>query len=326
MSCKSLSIIIPCYNVEKYIQNCFDSLLNIIPNTLYNEIEIIIINDGSIDNTLQCISHYNWGNLESNVIVINKMNEGLSAARNDGLDIATGKYITFLDSDDIWLSDMTELLYTINEINSDIIEFNAIRFDSVSEINNKKSIFNYLGAGDIAVKELTIPYKKIIFSACIWMVWSRFFRKELIKNSRFPIGKTYEDIIFTSDLYNQAKTIFTYNKSCVGYRYNQDSITAKPKSIDIDSMAWVISQAKKRFLIDDNITSFLLLANSFIFFENLIYHLTKNSANTHDDTRKLIINSKYFKILPWSKRIKIKYPKIFHKMKSIIMNIKVKYD
>ena len=91
---KTLSIIIPCYNVEKYIEECLESVCN----DLDADIEVICVNDGSTDGTLDILEQ--WKQKDARVIVINQENKGVSVARNQGLHIAKGKFIYFLDSDD----------------------------------------------------------------------------------------------------------------------------------------------------------------------------------------------------------------------------------
>lgn len=100
-----VSIIVPIYNVEKYLKRCLDSLVN---QTL-NDIEIICINDGSTDGSLEILNEY--GRRDDRIVIINQENSGLSATRNKGIDIAKGQFIGFVDSDD-WVSkDYFEKLY-----------------------------------------------------------------------------------------------------------------------------------------------------------------------------------------------------------------------
>ena len=109
---EKISIIIPVYNVEKYLKTCLDSVIN----QTYQNLEIILVNDGSTDNSGKICEEYKRTN--SRIILIHKKNEGLSAARNTGLGIATGEYISFLDSDDYISNDMLETLYNSLQIKS----------------------------------------------------------------------------------------------------------------------------------------------------------------------------------------------------------------
>ena len=116
-----ITFIIPIYNTEKYLQRCVDSILE----QTYNNIEIILVNDGSTDNSKQICEHYQQ--LDSRIKLINKPNGGLSDARNKGLDHSTGEYIIFIDSDDFWVDkyQLEKLLnvnsHGIDDFNMDII-------------------------------------------------------------------------------------------------------------------------------------------------------------------------------------------------------------
>lgn len=320
---KILSIIVPCFNVEEFISSCLNSLIDNIENKYKNKIEIIIINDGSNDTTLEVITNHKILNDEFDIILINKENEGLSAARNDGLSRATGKYIAFLDSDDIWLPPIKEIVSSLIGSDSDIIEFNSIRFyDNIDlAASNKKKIFNYIPQKGFLSSENDLnKYKKIVFENSIWMVWSRFYKKELISTTRFPVGLTYEDIIFTSHMYENANTISSYDINCVGYRYNLNSITNNISQKDIRSLTWVIEKANNKFDTNKNILNYLLLVNSYIFYINMLSKI--ENFKIDKSIHKKIINSIYFHQLSITKRIKIKYTKLFYKLKNLILILK----
>lgn len=323
---KILSIIVPCFNVEEFISSCLNSLIDNIENKYKNKIEILIINDGSNDNTLEVITNHKILNDEFDITLINKENEGLSAARNDGLSRATGKYIAFLDSDDIWLPSIKEIIRSLmdsdSDSDSDIIEFNSIRFyDNVDlATRNKKKIFNYIPQKASLSSDDLNKYKKIVFENSIWMVWSRFYKKELISTTRFPIGLTYEDIIFTSHMYENAKKISSYDISCVGYRYNVNSITNNISQKDIKSLTWVIEKANNNYDTNKNILNYLLLVNSYIFYVNILSKI--KNVETDKSIHDKLINSIYFHQLPITKRIKIKYTRLFYRLKNLISALK----
>ena len=129
-----VSIIVPVYNVEKYLRQCVDSIVN----QSLKEIEIICINDGSTDNSLQILEGY--AQRDKRIKIINKRNEGLSTARNTGMEYATGEYIGFVDSDDFINEKMYENLYKNAKSNkSDIVMCPAYVFDNNNpELNPKK--------------------------------------------------------------------------------------------------------------------------------------------------------------------------------------------
>lgn len=127
--CPKVSIIIPVYNVEKYIRQCLESVIN----QTYKNIEIIVINDGTKDGSMKIVEEY----LEDKRIkIINKNNGGLSSARNKGIEEATGEYIYFLDSDD-WIEKDTIEVLVKNSKDVDIIEANFFYFDEITKIKEK---------------------------------------------------------------------------------------------------------------------------------------------------------------------------------------------
>ena len=131
MSMPIISVIVPVYNVEKYLSKCLESILN----QSFSQFELILVNDGSTDNSELIFNKYLY---DKRLIVINKSNGGLSSARNAGLDVARGEYIIFIDSDDYINNKMFEILY--NEMirsKSDIIICDYLK---VSESENEKII------------------------------------------------------------------------------------------------------------------------------------------------------------------------------------------
>ena len=128
-----VSIIVPVYNVEKYLSKCLESLIN---QTL-KDIEIICVNDGSTDNSLSILKEY--ANKDSRIKIIDKQNEGVSVARNTGIEVATGEYLIFVDSDDYLVENACEkALNTIEHNNSDICIFG--HYDLVDEKLVKSSV------------------------------------------------------------------------------------------------------------------------------------------------------------------------------------------
>ena len=127
-----ISVIVPIYNVEQYLSQCLDSIIN----QTYTNLEIILINDGSTDNSEKICNQYKL--LDPRIIVIHKTNGGLSDARNTGIKIATGDYISFVDADDFIDKNMYTILFQkINTTNADIIWYNHYNYQS----SNESSIF-----------------------------------------------------------------------------------------------------------------------------------------------------------------------------------------
>lgn len=199
----AISIIVPVYNSEKYIDKCLESLVN---QTL-NNIEIIIVNDNSNDNSLLKINRY--VDIYDNIILINKKtNEGVSKARNDALRIAKGKYILFVDSDDTIDCSACNILYnTAIKNDIDIIMFN---FKYVYLNNNQVSsktnlIDNKVYNSEYMIKEILTTRNNVQ-----GYIWNKFYRKELLISNEITFRediKLYEDYLFNIETFLVSKTI-----------------------------------------------------------------------------------------------------------------------
>lgn len=214
-----VSIIIPVYNVEQYISQCLDSLIN---QTL-QEIEIICINDGSKDNSLNILNDY--AKKDSRIKIINKKNEGLSCARNDGLKAASGEYIGYVDSDDWVAEDFYEKLFiAAKKYNADIAAGNIVRCGKlVRKYRIKYEKEELLTDGLEKLKAAQIPKYNY--------VWNKIYKREsLLKlDIPFPVGKVYEDIRWSIKVIYYLENLVTVPESNYYYRKNQNSIVSVTK-------------------------------------------------------------------------------------------------
>ena len=201
-----ISIIVPIYNVEKYVDECIESIVN----QVYSNIEIILVDDGSPDNCpMICDS---WAKKDKRIKVIHKQNGGLSDARNAGLDHAIGQYIVFVDSDDYIDKEMLLVLYeTMIKSNSDIVMCNkaTVTTKEITFAENDGGILSY--SGDEILDNFL--YHKNSFCSGIW---NKLFRRELFEGVRFPKGLTTEDYYVYSFVYSRA-TKFTHIKRVLYY-------------------------------------------------------------------------------------------------------------
>ena len=201
-----ISVIIPVYNVEKYIIECIESIIN----QTFKDIEIIVVNDGSKDNSIKIVEEYLS---DKRIKIINKANGGLSSARNEGMKVAKGEYIYFIDSDDFINEDVLEVLYKNLESERFDIIFSNFSFYNDKTKKEKKSKFNF-------------PFKENINKGYYFLyngeeinVWNRLYRKKLLEkyNFKFIEGIIYEDQDFgfkTILLAENIKYIENY-----GYKY-----------------------------------------------------------------------------------------------------------
>ena len=183
---KLISIIVPVYNVEEYVGMCIESVCN----QTYRNLEIILVDDGSTDRSGDICDAY--ARRDERIRVIHKENGGLSDARNAGMEVASGEYISFIDSDDWIDSNMYEVLEDYAE--QEMLDVMSCQL--CAEIENKKPDNNIAAprnfrvmSSDELLQHTVMAYEN---SVC-----NRLFRKKLIENLRFPVGRCYEDMLFT---------------------------------------------------------------------------------------------------------------------------------
>lgn len=217
---KLLSIIIPIYKVEEFIEECLESVIS--QNN--SNVEIIIVNDGSPDNSMEIARKYiaNYQNLSDMFHFIEQENMGLSGARNTGLNNANGKYIAFLDSDDLLANDYIEtLLGIIQEFEPDLIEFNAEKFWR-NGLTEKINLNTESGLFDNSERR-----NERVFRNSLWYCCFRVYKKEIFKDVRFPMGMHFEDVFVMPQIYflNAVNKVYQCNKVLVKYRINQQGIS-----------------------------------------------------------------------------------------------------
>ncbi|MCE1610275.1 glycosyltransferase family 2 protein [Enterobacter ludwigii] len=229
-----LSVVVPCYNSRDFIAECLQSVLPYMSQA----IELIIVNDGSTDDSSDIIERSINNHKSNNIRVIHQKNAGLSAARNSGIKIAQGEYVAFLDSDDFYHSDFwKEVLPLINDSTIDIVEFNAEQFDGkTTNIIEHIDCSVFKGRINIAsVSELTPTFKR-----CKWYPWARVYRTTLFHDFgiKFPTGRLYEDMSTIPAIYLHSKVIYGINKSLIWYRYHEKSITQTFRQKDLVDLVY----------------------------------------------------------------------------------------
>ncbi len=218
-----VSIIVPVYNVEKYLSKCLESLIN---QTL-KDIEIICVNDGSIDNSLDILK--NFAQKDPRIKIIDKQNEGVAIARNIALEQATGEYIGFVDSDDYIDLDYFEKLYnTATKNNSDIAVTSILKhkkyFDKYNVRYSEEQV-----AENIQEKIKLCGDKKHFF----FYAWNKIYKTDLIKNNKikFSEGQIYEDVMFAMNaLYFSNKVVSVPNTKYHYVERNNSLVKYKDKA------------------------------------------------------------------------------------------------
>lgn len=216
-----LSIIIPVYGVEKYILDFANSLF---PQTTH-DVELIIINDGTKDESINILKKYviNNRDLKLNICWLEQPNQGQSVARNTGIAVAKGQYITFLDPDDIVESNYIETILNIlykegNKI--DILEFNATSFNTNNSDKLVKEIV--LCENEGYCQKNTDTLVKLI-NSMHWFSWIRVFKSSILEKDLFPVGVNFQDMMSLPFLYSIDKNIYGLKSKLVKYRLHSES-------------------------------------------------------------------------------------------------------
>lgn len=210
-----ISVIVPIYNVQDYLDKCISSIMN----QTYRQLEIILVDDGSTDNSGSMCDAYE--SMDSRVTVIHKQNGGLSSARNCGLEIAKGKYIAFVDSDDYVAEDMYECMLKNMENDVDVVCGGRVYIGIATKEkrNCLKQVQKF--TKEQAVEELLL-LEKITYSVC-----TNLYRRYLFDNIRFPEGKVCEDVPVSYSLFKNSRNVIHIGKPKYFYVYRSDSTSRR---------------------------------------------------------------------------------------------------
>lgn len=262
-----VSVIIPVFNVEKYLRRCVESVLN----QTYRNLDIILVDDGSTDLSGEMCDE--WEKCDKRVTVIHKQNGGLSDARNAGLEIARGAYYSFIDSDDYITGDMIEIMVKSAKRNScEIAICNIIRFLESGELY---PFYHPAGEEQILLGEkrfqtLNQP------SVC-----NKLFKSDLFDNIKFPIGKYYEDTFVYHELLYRAKNVVLTGSESYWYMVRNDSITGSlqytVRYFDYIEAIW----KRAKFLLDNGVQPYGNEAclSLYAAFSNAEKNIKKNTEN-----------------------------------------------
>lgn len=208
-----ISVVLPIYNIEKYLQKCMDSLLG----QTYRNLEIIMIDDGSTDGSGKLCDFYEG--MDDRIVVFHKKNGGLSDARNYGLEHASGEYITFIDPDDFVDLDFIEYMYQILKKYDTKMSLCQHR---VHYINGK--IKDYGSTGDEALDNKFCLERMLYHDVIDTSAWAKLYSMELFQEVRYPKGKIFEDIGTTYALMLQSEKIACGYESKYNYIIHKTSI------------------------------------------------------------------------------------------------------
>lgn len=237
-----ISVIIPVYNVEEYLDRC---LMSVVKQS-YKELEIILVDDGTKDSSGRMCD--TWAEKDDRIKVIHKPNGGLSSARNSGLDIITGKYVMFVDSDDVLSEKLISTLYTrLTESQSDLSICDPLHiFDNTPP--------KFEDTGETRILEPVVAIQEMWYQkSFLASAWGKLYKSELFNDIRFTVGRFYEDIDIMHEIFWKCNKIAYCNAKLYGYVHRDESITTQKfsqKDLDI----FIISNKILRFATENDKT------------------------------------------------------------------------
>lgn len=220
-----ISVIIPVYNVEKYLHRCLDSVIA----QTYQNLEIICVDDGSIDESGRICDQY--AVRDARIKVIHQENRGLSAARNKGLDAAEGEYIAFVDSDDYILEDMyKKMLDKRLDYSVDLCVCQwQYEFSDGRQVVKKKNIDPTIYGRKTSLEFASFLYRGNYENGVVVAAWNKLYRRELLDKIRFE-GRIHEDEAFSGRIMAKNISVYVMEEQFYVYAQNGDSLTNKPFS------------------------------------------------------------------------------------------------
>ena len=284
-----ISVVIPVYNVEKYLKECLDSVIN----QTYKELEIILVDDGSTDNSGKICDEY--AKIDPRIKVVHQKNMGAGGAKNTGLDLISGDYFSLIDSDDYLEPNYYEtLLKSMRKYDVDIVQC-LFRNVFLNGFYNRKYNFNYDKNAVISSKkflfELLYDWKYAIF-------FNKLFKTSLLSNIRFPVGRKIDDEFFTYKLIIKSKKILNVNDVLYNYRMRKSSVMNDNKKFELvldridcyeERLAYIEKNKPKLFdEYYDNISNYILY-NYNVFAKQGI-HIPKEKLNKYPIKNKSIFS------------------------------------
>lgn len=212
---EQISIIVPVYNVENYLENSLQSIVN----QTYKNLEIILIDDGSTDNSLIICNKF--AKQDNRIKVLHKQNEGVCVARNKGIELSTSKYVTFIDSDDYIAADYVQSLYDCIIANDvDLVISNAIN------IAEDGTIVKYDDIEDLFMTKEECLYELLTEKHFYHVCWGNLYKKEFLKQCRFnPKYRIAEDLDFLYEYISKIENAYFLSKKTYYWIIRNSSVT-----------------------------------------------------------------------------------------------------
>lgn len=263
-----LTIVVPVYNVEKYLKKCIDSILF----QTYKDFTLLLINDGSTDSSGDICDYY--GKIDNRVKVVHKKNEGLSATRNLGIDLANSKYIQFIDSDDYIELNMCEnLIDKMEKNNLDMIicgYFLEVEENGIFKSSNNIFYHNLLCETQDAFAQYVINMK---YNSIIDASWNKIYLTDVVKNNhiQMPVGEVFEDTAFILDLLPHIQR--TEVTDICYYHYMQRNVKTITRSFNPHKLEYLTKRhiSLSNYVLNNNITDNKLLGKMNFFYIKYVF-------------------------------------------------------
>lgn len=275
-----VSVIVPVFNVDKYLGKCIESIIN----QSYRNLEIILINDGSTDKSLYICEMYKTR--DDRIKVIDKKNGGLSSARNAGLDIMNGEYVIFVDSDDFINENMVkDLLQAAISENADIVQSGFQMIYDSGEIKKRYKYINNIINTKKSILEAYFVQQSINVILC-----NKIYKANLFENIRMVEGKNNEDYMIMPELLSNCNKFMNIDGIYYNYLQREDSIMGsmftEKKMDSIYASEYVVRLCKEKIFAYENMARVLLCMNCI----NCYITLMKSDTKDKNHFKEIIIN------------------------------------
>ena len=296
-----ISVIIPVYNVEKYLRRCLDSVIA----QTYQNLEIICVDDGSVDESGKICDQY--AVRDARIKVIHQENQGLSAARNKGLDAAEGECIAFVDSDDYILEDMyKKMLDKLLNYNVDLCVCQwQYEFSDGRQVVKRKNI-----APTIYGRKTSLEFARFLYmgnyeNGVVVAAWNKLYRRTLLDKIRFE-GRIHEDEAFSGRIMAKNISVYVMEEQFYVYAQNGDSLTNKPFSANKFFFLDALAERRELFKSDAFICQEMELLYCNMYIEYCLRARKDGVAISHPEKYRQIFQ-KMFSGLRREGKVKIKF-------------------
>jgi glycosyltransferase involved in cell wall biosynthesis len=267
-----VSIIVPVFNAEKFLDDCIKSVLA----QTFTDYELILVDDGSTDSSLAICQSY--ANQNSQIKVVHQENGGLSVARNSGIEVASGDYLTFLDSDDMLDPYFLErMMAVVDRYNADWVQCGAL-FGSDRVLNGKRNCKEFIYQGRKALLHDNIKVR----------VWGAIYYKRAFENTKFPLVRIYEDEAIYYKLVYNSKIAVRIDDELYYYYFNPDSLSKKEYDLVDDSFIKVFEEREEYFKQLKDRKMIVKTRERFCRSLMVLYVRCKKNKNNKNDTKKYL--------------------------------------